>query len=75
LAIAAVLDPLHTNELYFVADGTGGAAFASTLEEHARNVARWREIERSRQAATELRPAQPGPTPDPPAGKAKRKKH
>ncbi len=56
-SIAAVLDPPHTNELYFVADGTGGAAFAATLEDHARNVARWRAIERSHQAP-QLRPAQ-----------------
>jgi len=45
-ALAAVLDPPHTDELYFVADGTGGHAFASTLEQHAKNVARWRQIER-----------------------------
>eukprot|EP01037_Dinobryon_pediforme_P012305 gene12305-12392_t len=45
-SIAAVLDPPQTNELYFVADGTGGAAFAATLAEHEQNVARWREIER-----------------------------
>lgn len=50
-SIAAVLDPPHTNEIYFVADGTGGAAFASTLEEHERNVARWRAIEKDRSAA------------------------
>ena len=41
-AIAAVLDPLDTLDLYFVADGSGGHAFAATLEEHNRNVARWR---------------------------------
>jgi len=49
-AIAAVLNPPTTNELFFVADGTGGHAFAATYEEHQRNVARWREIERSRAA-------------------------
>ncbi len=57
-SIAAVLDPPHTNELYFVADGTGGAAFAATLDEHSRNVARWREIEHSRQVVPQLRPSQ-----------------
>jgi UPF0755 protein len=47
-SIAAVLDPPQTGDLYFVADGTGGHAFAATLEAHARNVARWRQIEQSR---------------------------
>lgn len=46
-AIAAVLNPLQTDELYFVADGTGGHAFATTLAEHSRNVAKWRQIERA----------------------------
>ncbi|MEL7140069.1 MAG: endolytic transglycosylase MltG [Pseudomonadota bacterium] len=49
-AIEAVLQPDTTPFIYFVADGTGGHAFASTLEEHNRNVARWREIERARRA-------------------------
>ena len=44
-AIAAVLNPAETEYLYFVADGSGGHAFAKTLAEHNRNVARWREIE------------------------------
>lgn len=47
-AIEAVLNPPATNELYFVADGTGGHQFASSLEEHNRNVQRWRQISRSK---------------------------
>ncbi len=43
-AIAAVLDPLDTPDLYFVADGSGGHAFAATLEDHNRNVVRWRRL-------------------------------
>jgi UPF0755 protein len=44
-AIRAALNPDSTDYLFFVADGTGGHAFAVTLEEHNANVARWREIE------------------------------
>ena len=47
-SIEAALNPADTDFIFFVADGTGGHAFAVTLEEHNRNVARWREIEAER---------------------------
>ena len=43
-AFYAVLPPAAPKDLYFVADGTGGHAFAQTLKEHNRNVAKWRRI-------------------------------
>ena len=49
-SIQAVANPEQTDYLFFVADGTGGHAFAETLEEHNRNVAAWRAIERQRNA-------------------------
>ncbi len=45
-ALEATANPAHTADLYFVADGTGGHVFADTLEQHNRNVLRWRQIER-----------------------------
>lgn len=57
-ALRATVQPEATEFIFFVADGNGGHAFARTLEEHNRNVARWREIERARgQGASDTRAA------------------
>lgn len=45
-ALEAVASPSRTQDLYFVADGTGGHVFAETLDQHSRNVQRWRQIEK-----------------------------
>lgn len=49
-AIEAALTPDDSKDLYFVADGSGGHAFARTLAEHNRNVARYRRLQRFRKA-------------------------
>ena len=45
-ALEAVANPSRTQDLYFVADGTGGHVFSETLDQHSRNVQRWRQIEK-----------------------------
>ncbi len=47
-AIEAALNPDTTEYIFFVADGTGGHAFATNLDDHNRNVAVWRQIEADR---------------------------
>src|SRR5262245_18018785 len=47
-SLEAVLNPPETKDLYFVADGTGGHAFAETLEQHNKNVANWRKIQKEK---------------------------
>jgi UPF0755 protein len=61
-ALEAVANPSRTRELYFVADGTGGHVFAETLEQHQKNVVKWRQIEGERRDAA--------PAPDVPAAGA-----
>ena len=45
-ALEAVANPAHSKDLYFVADGTGGHVFAETFDQHQKNVAHWRQIEK-----------------------------
>ncbi|MCA3561639.1 MAG: endolytic transglycosylase MltG [Aestuariivirga sp.] len=75
-ALEAVLNPEETDKLYFVADGSGGHAFAATLEEHNRNVKAWRKIASAADAGEPDAPAPPAadgtapatiPAPDAPA--------
>lgn len=47
-SIEAALHPEAHDYIYFVADGTGGHVFAATLDEHNKNVARWRKIRKER---------------------------
>ncbi|WP_108860350.1 endolytic transglycosylase MltG [Ruegeria sp. Alg231-54] len=51
-SLEAAVAPEETNFVFFVADGTGGHAFAETLQEHNRNVAKWREIEAERNSSS-----------------------
>jgi UPF0755 protein len=64
-SLDAAANPARTRELYFVADGTGGHAFAETYEQHQRNVARLRSMEGDQKdpAPADAQPAVPQPTP------------
>ncbi len=75
-ALEAVANPWRTEDLYFVADGTGGHVFAATLDEHNANVRRWRKLEADRggdpNVAVDGQPAdQADPTATPASGKKK----
>jgi UPF0755 protein len=67
-SIEAAASPARTKEFYFVADGTGGHAFAETYEQHQKNVARLRVIEHDQKAEPPAEvqtatPPRPAPVP------------
>ncbi len=47
-ALIAVMEPLRTQNLYFVADGTGGHQFSETLDQHNMHVKKWRKLQKSK---------------------------
>jgi len=48
-SLEATARPARTRDLYFVADGTGGHIFSENLDQHSKNVARWRDVEKQMQ--------------------------
>jgi UPF0755 protein len=85
LTLEATANPARTRDLYFVADGTGGHAFTETYDQHLKNVARLRAMEKQVQndtvepsdepqpaaanASVDTMPTVGGATPKPPAAK------
>ena len=68
-AIEAVLNPANVPYLFFVANGAGGHAFATTLEEHNANVKKWRALNGVAEPAPAVpTPPKPVPAPAPKAG-------
>ena len=65
-ALEAVANPSRSQDLYFVADGTGGHAFSASIEEHNRNVQRWRQIERDAKDKVDIDKLAPSATAPPP---------
>jgi UPF0755 protein len=66
-SLEAAANPARTRELYFVADGTGGHAFAETYEQHQKNVARLRTMEADQkdQAPADAQPVSSPPSAPP----------
>jgi peptidoglycan lytic transglycosylase G len=76
-SLEAAANPARTRELYFVADGTGGHAFADSYEQHQKNVARLRALEAERREQSTGDPqstASPQPAAAPPTPTSRRRR-
>ncbi|MBV9983965.1 endolytic transglycosylase MltG [Bradyrhizobium sp.] len=62
-SLEATANPARTRDLYFVADGSGGHAFTETYDQHQKNVARLRAMEKQVQNDT----VEPAADDNPPA--------
>jgi len=51
-SLEAAANPARTRDLFFVADGTGGHSFTETYDQHQKNVAKLRSIEKQIQNDT-----------------------
>jgi UPF0755 protein len=60
-SLEAAANPLPTADLYFVADGAGGHVFAQSLDQHNRNVQRWRQIEKDKANPPDVTPPELAP--------------
>jgi peptidoglycan lytic transglycosylase G len=60
-SLEAAANPARTRDLYFVADGTGGHTFTETYDQHLKNVAKLRAMERQTQNDTAELPDDPAP--------------
>jgi UPF0755 protein len=67
-SLEAAANPARTRDLFFVADGTGGHTFTETYDQHQKNVAKLRTIEKQIQndtvePADDAQPAAAGAAP------------
>ncbi len=51
-SLEATANPARTRDLFFVADGSGGHSFSETYDQHQKNVAKWRSVEKQQQIDT-----------------------
>ncbi len=65
-SLEAAANPARTRDLFFVADGSGGHIFTETYDQHQKNVARLRAMEKQIQNDT----VEPADEPPPPAAAA-----